>query len=109
MLRSLGIAACASAIAPPLKADQPQARHSFERVIDLTHTLSPIFPTPWKDALALEQISKLGTEKWNILRWHLNEHIGTTTAPKRCLPLSQQTLRKARRLVGRGHMRVEPF
>ena len=27
--------------------------------------------------LELEQISKLGKDKWNIYRSHLNEHIGT--------------------------------
>lgn len=42
MLRSLGIAACAAAAKPlPLKAAEPPRRYSFERIIDLTHTLRP--------------------------------------------------------------------
>src|SRR5260370_9237614 len=102
MLRSLGIAACATAISGPrLKADQPQARHSFERVVDLTHTLSPSFPTPWKDPLVIEQISKLGREKWNILRWHLNEHIGThLDAPLHCTELDSADRIPVEQLVG---------
>ena len=47
------------------------------KVIDLTRALSPSFPTPWKDPLALEQVGKLGKQQWNIFRRHLNEHIGT--------------------------------
>jgi kynurenine formamidase len=102
MLRSLGIAACAAAIAPPpLKADPPQPRRSFGTVIDLTHTLSPRFPTPWKDPLALEQISKLGADKWNIFRWHLNEHIGThLDAPLHCTELDSADRIPASQLVG---------
>ena len=102
MLRSFGIAACATAISRPrLRADQPQPRHSFERVVDLTHTLSPSFPTPWKDPLVLEQISKLGKGKWNILRWHLNEHIGThLDAPLHCTGLDSADRIPVEQLVG---------
>src|SRR5690349_19198000 len=102
MLRSFGIAACATAISRPrLRADQPQPRHSFERVVDLTHTLSPSFPTPWKDPLVLEQISKLGKDKWNILRWHLNEHIGThLDAPLHCTELDSADRIPVEQLVG---------
>ena len=102
MLRSFGIAACATAISRPrLKADQPQARHSIERVVDLTHTLSASFPTPWKDPLVLEQISKLGKEKWNMFRWHLNEHIGThLDAPLHCTELDSADRIPVEQLVG---------
>jgi kynurenine formamidase len=102
MLRSLGIAACAAAVSPSrLKAAEPSRRYSFERVIDLTHTLSPSFPTPWKDPLALEPISKLGQDKWNIFRWHLNEHIGThLDAPLHCTDLDSADRIPAEQLVG---------
>jgi kynurenine formamidase len=102
MLRSLGIVTCATAITPTTtKADDAQASRSFRRVIDLTHTLSPSFPTPWKDPLVLEQISKLGKEKWNILRWHLNEHIGThLDAPLHCTDLNSADQIPIENLVG---------
>ena len=102
MLRSLGVAACATAISPlSLKAAQSQPRYSFSRVIDLTHTLSPAFPTPWKEPLALEQISKLGEQKWNIFRWHLNEHIGThLDAPLHCTNLDSGDRIPAEQLLG---------
>ena len=102
MLRSLGIAAGATALLPlPLKAAGPPRRYCFERVIDLTHTLSPAFPTPWKDPLLLEQISKLGPDKWNTFRWHLNEHIGThLDAPLHCTNLDSADRIPAEQLVG---------
>ena len=103
MLRRLGVAACATAIAPSrLKADPPQPpRYSFQRVVDLTHTLSPTFPTPWKEPLLLEQVSRLGKEKWNIFRWHLNEHIGThLDAPLHCTNLDSADRIPVEQLVG---------
>lgn len=102
MLRSLGIAACATAAAPlTAQPAAPPPRRSFQRVIDLTHTLSPSFPTPWKDPLALEPISKLGQQKWNIFRWHLNEHIGThLDAPLHCADLDSADRIPVERLVG---------
>jgi kynurenine formamidase len=101
MLRSLGVAGCATAVISfsSQAADLPS--YSFQRVIDLTHTLSPTFPTPWKDPLALEQISKLGKDKWNIFRWHLNEHIGThLDAPLHCTDLDSADRIPVDNLVG---------
>jgi hypothetical protein len=61
MLRADGIGTCAASVVPEAtQAAVALPRPSFRRVIDLTHTLSPISPTPWKEPLALEQISKLG-------------------------------------------------
>ena len=89
--RRLAAALYASAIARPLKGDQLQPRRSFEWVIDPTHALSPSFPTPWKDPLVLEQISKLAEEKWNIFLWHLNELSGRTSM-RRCTARSWTAL-----------------
>ena len=102
MLRSLGVAACAAAANPlTSRANETLGRHSFQRVIDLTHTLTPDFPTPWRDPLALEQISKLGKDKWNIFRWHLNEHIGThLDAPLHCTELDSADRIPIENLVG---------
>lgn len=86
-LRSLTLAAGAYAASLTPKAAEFRT-NGFERVVDLTHTLSPSFPSPWQNPLQLEQISKLGQEKWNIFRWHLNEHIGThLDAPLHCTDL----------------------
>jgi len=76
-------------------------RYAGTRVVDLTHTLSPTFPSPWKEPLALEPISKLGKDKWNILLWHLNEHIGThLDAPLHCTELDSADRIPIENLVG---------
>jgi kynurenine formamidase len=102
MLRSLGIAAGAAALSPlPFQAAEPRRRYSFEQVIDLTHTLGPDFPSPWKEPFGLQQISKLGPDKWNIFRWHLNEHIGThLDAPLHCTNLDSADKIPAQQLIG---------
>ncbi len=84
-LQRAGIAACAAAIAPSTsKADEPP-RYSFQRVVDLTHTLGPSFPMTWPNPFVMEQVSKLGKDKWNAYRWHLQEHSGThLDAPLHC-------------------------
>ena len=62
-LRSLTLAAGAYAASLTPKAAEFRAQ-GFERVVDLTHTLSPSFPSPWQNPLQLEQISKLGHHYW---------------------------------------------
>lgn len=100
LLRSAGVALGAATLSPLVTHAAPP-RHSFQSVIDLTHTLSPTFPTPWKDSISLEQISKLGPDKWNIFRWHLNEHIGThLDAPLHCTDLDSADRIPVENLVG---------
>ncbi len=84
-LRQAGASFCATAAAPSCtKADKP-ARHSFQSVVDLTHTLSASFPMTWPEPFRLEQVSKLGKDRWNAYRWHLQEHSGThIDAPLHC-------------------------
>src|SRR5581483_1596277 len=101
MFRSLAMAAGSTALGCYGAQRDASQHYSFERVLDLTHTLSPAFPTPWKEPLALEQVSKLGKEKWNILRWHLNEHIGThLDAPLHCTELDSADRIPIDNLVG---------
>ncbi len=85
MLRSLGMAAGATALnSLPSKAAEP-ANPGFQKVVDLTHTLSANFPLTWPKAFEMEQVSKLGKDKWNAYRWHLQEHSGThVDAPLHC-------------------------
>jgi len=100
-LQRVGIAACAAATAPSVaKADEP-SRHGFQRVVDLTHTLSASFPMTWPNPFVLEQVSKLGKDKWNAYRWHLQEHIGThLDAPLHCAQGLSADRIPAEQLVG---------
>jgi len=100
-LQRAGLAACATAIAPTVsKANEPP-RYSFQRVVDLTHTLSASFPMTWPNPFVLEQVSKLGKDKWNAYRWHLQEHSGThLDAPLHCTPGLSADRIPAEQLVG---------
>jgi kynurenine formamidase len=84
-LRQAAAAACATAIGLPKAKGGESPRYSFQRVVDLTHTLGPSFPMTWPNPFVLEQVSKLGKDQWNAYRWHLQEHIGThIDAPSHC-------------------------
>jgi kynurenine formamidase len=100
-LRQVGLAACAGAIAPSVaKGDEPP-RHGFQRVVDLTHTLSASFPMTWPNPFVMERVGKLGKDKWNAYRWHLQEHSGThLDAPLHCTPGPSADLIPADQLVG---------
>ncbi|WP_333824364.1 cyclase family protein [Pinisolibacter sp.] len=59
------------------------------RVVDLTHPLSPAFPT-WDGVpgLALERRAEVATDGYRLHIWHLDEHIGThLDAPRHYDPL----------------------
>ena len=50
----------------------------FNRVVDLTHTLTPDFPTgSGQQQLSLERLGTWPKDSWNIYRWHIHEHTGT--------------------------------
>lgn len=65
---------------PVLAADAaPRSRRiRLRRVVDLTHTHSPTFPT-WSGVpgLRLEQRQTLAKDGFNLFYWHLDEHTGT--------------------------------
>src|SRR5579859_1540614 len=83
-LRSAALAACAMTLTSPVVAQEPP-RFSFQRVIDLTHTLGPHFPMTWPNPFEMERTSRLGKDKWNAYRWHIQEHSGThIDAPLHC-------------------------
>src|SRR3954454_18107162 len=51
---------------------------SFSRVVDLTHTLAPSFPTfTGEPYLKVEQKMFLDRNGYNVLEWTLLEHVGT--------------------------------
>jgi kynurenine formamidase len=89
-LAALSAAAGAVAMAPFAgAAPEPAARQiRFTQVIDLTHTLHRHFPSPFENGFEMEQVQKLGPDKWNINRWRVVEHIGThLDAPLHCTQL----------------------
>jgi len=50
----------------------------FSRVVDLTHTLSPEFPTFGGDPqLEIEPMTTLAEDGYNVYQWIINEHTGT--------------------------------
>jgi kynurenine formamidase len=54
------------------------APFQFNRVMDLTHTLGPDFPTgSGQQQLNLERLATWPKDSWNIYRWHVHEHTGT--------------------------------
>jgi kynurenine formamidase len=75
-LRSAGFACAAAIASTPVTAQEPP-RYSFGHVIDLTHTLGPDFPMTWPNPFEMERTSRLGKDKWNAYRWHVQEHSGT--------------------------------
>ena len=59
-------------------ASQASAPRSFTRVIDLTHTLSPAFPTFFGTAgIAIERRYSLKKDGANVCWWNVSEHAGT--------------------------------
>lgn len=100
-LRKAGAVAVANAAAPLPARAEPARRYSFERVIDLTHTLGPHFPFPVDHAFSLERISTRPKDMWNINRWHFHEHIGThIDAPFHCSDGDTAERIPAEKLVG---------
>jgi len=60
----------------PTTADA--APRKFKSVIDLTHTMSPEFPTfDGQPGIAMERVGEFKANGYNIFRWHLIEHAGT--------------------------------
>lgn len=63
-------------------ATAPELTHAatgpFTSVLDLTHTLSPAFPTFGSEpGIKLERLTTLGKDGYNMFEWHLVEHSGT--------------------------------
>ena len=66
----------ATAIAPD-RADAAPARR-FSSAVDLTHTMSPDFPTFFGvPGIEMEKKFDLGKDGFNLYWWRLNEHAGT--------------------------------
>jgi kynurenine formamidase len=67
----------AAGLAAPPRAPAQSVR-SFSRVVDLTHTLHPDFPTfAGRSTFALEQFLNYEADGYNSARWVVDEHTGT--------------------------------
>jgi kynurenine formamidase len=104
-LKKVGVGAATAAIAPGAARagngadDAP--RFSFQRIVDLTHTLHARFPFPMDHAFSMERISTRPKDTWNIYRWHFHEHIGThIDAPFHCSDRDTVELIPADKLFG---------
>lgn len=76
LLGGAALAAAAAAL-PALPAIAAEPR-SFSRVLDLTHTVSPEFPTFFgKPGISFEDQFTFAKDKLNLKVWTLNEHTGT--------------------------------
>src|SRR3954466_4725195 len=68
-----GAAAASAFVATPA-----QAQRNFTKVIDLTHTLSPAFPTFFGvPGVEIERRYTLKKDGANVNWWHVLEHAGT--------------------------------
>ena len=73
-----GFAASAGFAATAAMPARAQAQRSFTSVIDLTHTLSPEFPTFFGiPGIAIERRYTLKKDGANVNWWHVLEHAGT--------------------------------
>ncbi len=64
-----------AATAVPARAAAPR---SFTKVVDLTHTMSPDFPTfMGKPGIELEREYDFKKDRFNLFWWHVVEHAGT--------------------------------
>ena len=70
--------AAASSIVTPRAPAFAQSPRSFSRVVDLTHTLPPEFPTyDGPNGLAMESLVNIAADGYNMYRWQVVEHTGT--------------------------------
>jgi kynurenine formamidase len=67
-----------TAVMAPRAPAFAQSPRAFSRVIDLTHTLPPDFPTfDGEPGLSIDQAFTFATDGYNLGFWRLNEHTGT--------------------------------
>lgn len=76
-----GATAIAGAAAATLAAAQPAAAQSFprfKRIVDLTHTFTPEFPTFFgTPGIALKKLKDFKADGFNVNEWTVLEHAGT--------------------------------
>jgi kynurenine formamidase len=74
--KGLGVAAAGTAALP--MAMPAMAQTAATRVVDLTHTLSPAFPTFFgKPGIELKKTADFAKDGYNLTEWSVLEHSGT--------------------------------
>lgn len=69
---------CTATLLQPQPAASMPTTLTFERIVDLTHTLGPDFPTFGGEVqLEIQNVFELATDGYNLNNWVLNEHTGT--------------------------------
>src|SRR5579871_2995259 len=61
----------------PLALGAQESPAKSSRVVDLTHTLGPDFPSYVPKSFSMEQVKRRGPDEFNAFRWQLYEHVGT--------------------------------
>src|SRR5215212_3972109 len=79
LFRGAAALSAATVLAATAQPDTALAQAaSFSRVVDLTHTLWPSFPTfTGEPYLKVQQRMSLDRDGYNVLEWTLFEHVGT--------------------------------
>lgn len=73
----VGAAAAAATVTPRVMAQDPMTI-SFERVVDLTHTIGEDFPTYFGvSQLTVEVLNSFADDGFNMNSWNIIEHTGT--------------------------------
>ena len=76
--RAGAVAAAAAGSSFLVKAQSDMMSISASQVVDLTHTLTPDFPTFGGEAqFENEAVFKIDSDGYNLNVWHINEHTGT--------------------------------
>lgn len=69
---------CTATLLAPAPVRSSPTTLTFERIVDLTHTMPVDFPTFGGEIqLEIENVFKLASDGYNLNRWLLNEHTGT--------------------------------
>lgn len=72
-----GAAAASLTRVVPVAAAEATPR-SFTRAVDLTHTMSPAFPTfAGRPGIEMEREYEFKKDRFNLFWWHVSEHAGT--------------------------------
>lgn len=80
---AVAVTGCSSTSSPEGESNNggaadSEAKRSFSQVVDLTHTLTPNFPTfGGESQLELEALATIEADGYNMYRWSIVEHTGT--------------------------------
>ena len=78
LFRQTSLAAAGAMVVTSLPLEAPAAPSSFKSVLDLTHTLSPDFPTfTGTPGIEMERLADIRKDGYNMFGWRLVEHSGT--------------------------------